>query len=149
MVKQITEKQRGSSEGRARRLANLKPFKQGRSGNPGGRPRGVLSAPAVIRRRWHEKNPDDPEGRTWFEMAVDELKVKAAAGDVVAFKELYDRLEGKARQSVTLTLDQRDRFERMVDNLIESELREGRNVSRDEAIEALAVVEPLVSELLN
>lgn len=124
-------------------------FKPGQSGNPGGRPRGALSCPAVIRRRWHEKNPDDARGRTWFEMAVDELRTKAASGDVVAFKELYDRLEGKPRQSVTLTVDQRDRFERMVDKLIESEASEGRTISRDEAIAALAVVEPLASELLN
>jgi len=33
----------GSSNGRARGLANLKPYKKGQSGNPGGRPKGIVS----------------------------------------------------------------------------------------------------------
>ena len=51
---QITE----NSEGRARRLANLKPFKPGQSGNPGGRPRGIFGRTALKRLLRRAKNGD-------------------------------------------------------------------------------------------
>ena len=38
----ISENNEEISEGRKRSLANLKPFKKGQSGNPGGRPKGTL-----------------------------------------------------------------------------------------------------------
>ena len=37
----MAEKQRKNSDGKAKRLANLKPFPKGQSGNPKGRPKGA------------------------------------------------------------------------------------------------------------
>ncbi len=42
----FTENSGGSSDARARRLANLKPFKPGQSGNPNGRPKSIFSRAA-------------------------------------------------------------------------------------------------------
>src|SRR5271166_1152678 len=43
---QLTENSDESSDSRTRSLANLKPFKPGQSGNPGGRPKGLFSRAA-------------------------------------------------------------------------------------------------------
>ena len=124
-------------------------FRPGRSGNPGGRPKGALSAPAIIRRRWHEVDPDDEHGRTFFERAVDALKLKAAEGDAAAYRELYDRCYGKARQTITLTTEAREHVEREVDRIMEECAAAGEPVTRAEALAALAAHSPEAAQLVE
>lgn len=44
-----TDKQRANSEAEARRLANLKPFPPGVSGNPAGRPKSITLSDVLVR----------------------------------------------------------------------------------------------------
>jgi hypothetical protein len=65
--KQATEKQRNSTEGRKRSLANLKPFQKGVSGNPAGRPKSLTLSEA-FRRQLSQPVPGDEQGRTFAEV---------------------------------------------------------------------------------
>ena len=73
----------------AGRIQNLKPFKKGESGNPGGRPKKDLAS--IIAREVFEEYPE---------------KIKAAfvkaleRGDPAAFKALADRAYGRLPQPV-------------------------------------------------
>jgi hypothetical protein len=131
-------------------LANLKPFVKGDERiNRGGRPRTSITA------RWRALNeeidPDDTAEvkRTRIDRLYDAMYAEALKGNVHAAALIANRADGKPHQSVTISLDQREKFERMVDKLVADEAAEGRSITRDEAIAALAVTEPLVSELLN
>jgi hypothetical protein len=133
--------------GRERSLANLRPFQKGQSGNPAGRPKNVLTR--ALRTKLEEAESGEPGARTNAEVLADKLFDLALSGNVEALKICFDRLEGRPRQTVTLTLDQREEYERMVENLIESEAAEGRELSREMAIAALAQVKPEIEELLS
>jgi len=136
-----------ASDGRERSLANLRPFQKGQSGNPAGRPKNVLTR--ALRSKLEELESGEPGARTNAEALADRLFDLALSGNVEALKICFDRLEGRPRQTVSLTLDQREEYERMVDTLIESEAAEGRVLSRDEAVAALAQVKPEIEELLS
>jgi hypothetical protein len=133
--------------GRERSLANLRPFQKGQSGNPAGRPKNVLTR--ALRSKLEEVESGDPGARTNAQALADKLFDLALSGNVEALKICFDRLEGRPRQTVSLTLDQRDEYERMVECLIESEAAEGRELSREGAIAALAQVKPEIEELLS
>lgn len=123
-------------------------FPKGVSGNPEGRPPGRGRSLSQLKRTFiNEVDPDDPEGRTRGEVLLEALYSGAKAGDRQAARDLLDRVDGKPRQSITLTLDQRTRLEQMLDGFMESEAADGRTHTRDEAIEILRRFEPLISEL--
>lgn len=84
-----TEEQRKNSDPRR---ANLRPFKPGQSGNPGGRPKGK-SLTALLRERLDEVDP--ATGKTIAEMVVEGWINAARDGNVPAIKEALDRTEGK------------------------------------------------------
>jgi Family of unknown function (DUF5681) len=88
----FTDKQRENSEAQARRLANLKPFKPGQSGNPKGRPKSIVLSEAY-RKRLEKVDETDPERRTYAEILAEQMIVKAKAGDVQALREIADRTE--------------------------------------------------------
>jgi hypothetical protein len=98
-----TDKQRESTEGRKRRLANLKPFQKGVSGNPAGRPKSLTLSEA-FRRQLSQPVPGDEQGRTFAELIAVEMCQRAMTGDVAAAKEIADRTEGKPRQSVDVDM---------------------------------------------
>ena len=60
----------------------------------------------------------DPHGRTYLAKAVEEVMIAAAKGDLAAFKEVADRIDGKAHQSMDVTTT----HERSASELPESEL---------------------------
>jgi uncharacterized protein DUF5681 len=127
-------------------LANLKPFQPGQSGNPKGRP------PARVTKALREiaaevGDGDEQSGaqklaRILWHAANGERKVTREQLD--AMKICIDRLEGKARQPVTLTVGKVEEYERMVELMMETEA-----CTRDEAIEALAVTRPEVADVLS
>lgn len=69
-------------------------FRKGRSGNPGGRPRGRINLQAIIERTLAKELPssDDGEGNplTVVEAVVRSLAAKSARGDIKAAKLLLD-----------------------------------------------------------
>src|SRR2546423_1749008 len=97
-------------------LANLKPYRAGESGNPGGRPRkrpqseasdDLLRStiPEVLRTSMNKGMGNDvlKKGATWADAIAYGLARKAIAGDAAAAKELADRVEGKPTQRIELT----------------------------------------------
>jgi hypothetical protein len=95
------------NSGEQRRLANLEghKFKPGESGNPAGRPR-TRGLVAALRSAVAETIPD---GRTIEQAIADELVNEALRGRrrLPAIAEIFDRLEGKAKQSVDLDVKER------------------------------------------
>lgn len=131
--------------GRERSIANLKPFPKGVSGNPSGRPKNVLSK--AIRKKLEEV--EEGQDKSVAERITDKLVELALGGNIEAMKLLGDRSEGRPRQSVSLDVGERERYERMVENMIESEAAEGRELTREQAIAALATVSPEIEEVLE
>jgi hypothetical protein len=86
-----------------KQLEAIKPhqFKPGQSGNAGGRPRkGKFTEELELKA--HELVPNDPEKRTWARFLAEQLFFAAAKGNVHAFAEIADRVEGKAIQRVDI-----------------------------------------------
>jgi hypothetical protein len=74
-------------------------FQPGKSGNPGGRPkiRVLAEMLAAVGNQVEKKS-----GKTYFQLAAEALLSKAFNGDVQAFRELADRIDGRTTQSVEL-----------------------------------------------
>jgi hypothetical protein len=82
-------------------------FKKGQSGNPGGRPKGSVKISSCYERSLSRPYPNDPEGRTYAQVIADKTVELAAKGEIAAIREVTDRLEGKAKQSIENTGDVR------------------------------------------
>jgi ribosomal 50S subunit-associated protein YjgA (DUF615 family) len=86
-----------------------KPFKKGESGNPTGKPKGVEHSSTRLKRLLELtqdlKNPvtGETESFSVAEQMDLALIIKARKGDVLAYREILDRLEGKAKQSTDIT----------------------------------------------
>lgn len=80
---------------------NLKPFKSGKDwkGNAKGRPKGARNRSTIVREML-EENATDGEGGQIADQLVRALVKKAIAGDVAAFKELFDSGYGKITDKV-------------------------------------------------
>ena len=79
-------------------------FKEGESGNPGGRPKGrKLSAAyaAILEKQF----PGDHEGRTYAELIALGQAREAIKGRTQAAVEMADRTEGRAMQAFHITGD--------------------------------------------
>jgi hypothetical protein len=75
------------------------------SGNPLGRPR-ISTLSKAYRDQLAEVCPHDSEGRTWAQVIAHTLAMQAAKGNVQAAAELADRVEGKPRQSLSLSREE-------------------------------------------
>lgn len=86
---------------------NLKPaWKKGESGNPKGRPKGSLNSSTILNKFLSivKKNVKNPITQEKEDMSVAEIMnlaiiAKASKGDVRAYREILDRLEGKVQQN--------------------------------------------------
>ena len=72
---------------------------KGRSGNPNGRPKKVISLTSEMKAQLTEVCPYDSQGRTWLKYLVDRWLAQSAK-QAIYFKELIERLEGKTVQPV-------------------------------------------------
>ena len=144
----ITDKQRNNSEAENKRLANLKPFKPGQSGNPKGRPKSITLSEAY-RKMLAQVDESDPQRRTRAEVLAEEMYLKAKMGDVAALREIADRVEGKAKQTVTISMERREQLEAAVQGIMREAEAAGAPCSREEAIQSLSLFRPEASALLN
>lgn len=86
---------------------NLKPFQSGQSGNPNGRPKGIPNAKTRYRRLLEltqkKTNPVTGEIEEFTVAEQMDMKIfdKALKGDLQAYREIMDRLEGKPSQFIT------------------------------------------------
>jgi hypothetical protein len=107
MAKKVTDKQRGNSESEKRRLANLKPFRKGQSGNPAGRPKTITLSEA-LRLELAKANPEGENEETYAEAIASVLVKSAAGGNILAAKEIADRTEGKPKQAIAMDMSVTD-----------------------------------------
>ena len=102
--------------GQPSQLANLRPWQPGESGNPGGRPKGVvypveyLKSMGDMTQEELEAIRDDPaqsiNRRAAAEMALQSVDTEATRKDRrEAFSEIADRTTGRAHQHQTLSVD--------------------------------------------
>ena len=86
-------------------------FKKGQSGNPNGRPKGVLNSKTILERFLSiEKSMKNPLNDEFENLSIAELMAlkqiaNALNGDLGAYKEITDRLEGKTQSKVDITTD--------------------------------------------
>lgn len=80
-------------------------FQPGQSGNPGGRPRKGKFA-EMLTAMADEIVPDDPKRRTWKRFLADQIFLQAAKGNVQAFAEIVNRVEGKAVPRTDIAMNQ-------------------------------------------
>ena len=78
-----------------RSLSNLRHFKKGQSGNPGGRPKNIISDAS---RDWL-KLIDPRTGKTNAELIAQALGKRALKGETAAYCALRDTTEGKPVQT--------------------------------------------------
>lgn len=102
IASQNSGKNSGRGRGRKGRIENLKPWPKGVSGNPGGRPKTKVLSQAY-RDQLEQVVPGGPQGGTFAEKIAEALATKALKGDVQAAREVADRSEGRAQQSIALS----------------------------------------------
>jgi hypothetical protein len=112
-------------------------FKPGQSGNPNGRPKALLPS-EELRARLKEKFPDRDDA-TYCRMMIEAFVDLAVAGNVVAVREIFDRIEGRPKQQIDLTIDERKQM--IVERTIEAFMLD-TGLTRDQAIAELQRVEP-------
>ena len=87
--------------GTDKKKQNLKPFKKGESGNPNGRPKGQRNYATIYRealKKIAEANDKTPEE---IEEMMHQVGLnKALKGDYAFYRDINDRLHGKAPQPI-------------------------------------------------
>jgi hypothetical protein len=77
-----------------------KRWKKGVSGNPRGRPKKQDSLTSLLREEIDKICPADKEQRPWRSLIVRATLQLAMKGNPVALREVWDRLDGKLKQSL-------------------------------------------------
>jgi hypothetical protein len=83
--------------GRARSLANLKPFRPGHSVKSPGRPRKNHILERELERALKLKVPSDPQGRSFYRLICESIARQAAKGSVEHARLIFDRTLGRVR----------------------------------------------------
>ena len=83
-------------------MENLKPWKPGQSGNPGGRPRRDAITGALREQLASQTNSPDGGSETIADAIAAALIKHALRGDVRAIREIADRTEGRPRQQFNI-----------------------------------------------
>lgn len=123
-------------------------FKPGQSGNPKGRPKSITLSEAY-RKVLAEVDETDPQRRTRAEILAEQMYVKAKSGDVAALREMADRVEGKPRQTLSLSPERGEQLEQAIAGIMRDAEAAGESCTREEAVATLAAFVPQANELLN
>ena len=79
-------------------------FKEGESGNPNGRPKGTKNLSTILKAMLEEDVEvvidGKKERRQFQEVIIRKLLKKANDGEIRAIIEIFDRVEGKAKQEI-------------------------------------------------
>jgi hypothetical protein len=118
-------------------------WKKGQSGNPKGRPRTRYLSKAAI--EWLGSASEKDPNLTNAEAIIAAVGKKALNGDVYAAAWLADRTEGKPRQAVEISTD--DRMRQVIEKALPMLTATG--LSEDEAKRYLAEFVPEVSTWIN
>ena len=81
------------------RPGNEYAFPPGRSGNPKGRPKSMRLMTNRLRSNMQTPFPNDPAGRNFGEVIIDNLSLNAVRGDFRSLSEVLNRLEGSSQKS--------------------------------------------------
>src|SRR5437660_9838605 len=84
-------------------LKNLRSWQKGESGNPGGRPKRLLTE--AYQAQLSRTKKRDRQRRTYAELIADAQIRKALKGNTMAAREIADRVEGKAGQAIELSVE--------------------------------------------
>lgn len=89
-------------------------FKPGESGNPTGRPIGARSLSTILREMLDEEieiiDGATKTKKKFSDIIVRKLLKKANDGDIRAIQEIFDRMEGKAKQELQHTISEKQTF---------------------------------------
>jgi len=91
---------------------NIEPhkFPEGQSGNPKGRPKGARSMTTILREMLETETETEVDGQkvkmTFQDSIIRKLLQKANKGEIKAITEILDRVEGKAKQELTMNVEQ-------------------------------------------
>lgn len=114
----------------AGRVENLKPWKAGQGGNPGGRPK-TKPLTGELARRLDEEAPNR-KGKTWAVVITEAILVKARKGDVPAYRGPANRIEGKPVQALDVNADLSselvDRIRKGRDRIAQMKVREPESI---------------------
>jgi len=119
-------------------------WKSGQSGNPSGGSKAQTLSAAY--RHALKELLTDGSGRTYADAVAETLCKNAVAGDVGAARELADRTEGRPKQTIDLSVEERRRelAERAV-----AALMADAGCERDEAVAELARLTPEIREWIH
>lgn len=114
---------------------NLRPpWEKGQSGNPKGRPKGAISSKTILNKFLSlvEKGVKNPVTGEFEDMTVAEVMnlsiiAKARKGNLSAYREVLDRLEGKPQQNIDHTTGGEK-----IDNKFEIEIIKNQNEPQEE-----------------
>lgn len=87
--------------------------------------------------------PNDPQGRNYAQVIADQAVELAAAGDIAAIREVTDRTEGRAKQTVDATVtteSSQSRREAVVS--LTNELAEKWGITPEDEFQRLMTVRP-------
>jgi len=147
VARKKTTKQSAANNGRTPdgKFAKGNPhaWPKGKSANPSGRPPDTVTP--HLRARLKEQYPGKDEA-TYGRMVAYKLVDLALDGEIGAIREVIDRVEGKPKQTIDLSVEERRR--EFAERAIEA-LMSDAGIERDEAIEQLTRLAPELTTWVN
>lgn len=145
----ITQKQRNGRGSNPRSLQNLRPFRPGKSGHPGGLPIGVPKVSVALMNLLREDARSNYQPSSRAEQLAWAIFQRALKGDVPALREILDRCEGRTPQKLNIDqkTDARER-ERQVRFLVHTIKTTQQQIGGDVSVEEIwTVVEKREAEI--